>query len=524
MRTIFARKGKKRREVIVCNDEGDEGVDHSLSPATTFVEITGNVNTATMSVKTLSGKSYLVGPVIMAREIVMNELLYTADDLKISVPHWNGRPIVVNHPKDDEGNFLSANDPTILEKTGIGLVFNTSVDKKARLKAEAWIDMEAVKNHKKVEKKIADGEMLEVSTGLFLYPEKKKGEFGGRKYKGVARNHKPDHLAILPDVKGACSVEDGAGFPRANEMLEVNELSGGEMSSLLGKAIRRKYNANGSYAYLVDVYATEKYLIFERFNSQVGEYELYKTLYDIAEDEQTVTFSGEPVKVILRKQYVDSLDANVIKQKQQTDDTTSTPSGKQPKANGETTMKKAEQINSLLASKRIDANEAEFLSGLSDEKFAVYAKGFTAPGAPHNPKQTLPGTDGASNDGTDDGDNDDDADGDEGDGEGAGNSAEKPAPKKTAVVPQANDDVMEWAKAKHAEVKGNCIATIKANKANTFSDAALQAMNITQLEAIASIAGNQTDMTPAGQPVPKVQGNQAPKVPAPYIPKSVHNK
>jgi hypothetical protein len=35
--------------------------------------------------------------------------------------------------------------------------------------------------------------------------------FNGVKYEGIARNLRPDHLAILPDDKGACSLEDGCG-------------------------------------------------------------------------------------------------------------------------------------------------------------------------------------------------------------------------------------------------------------------------------------------------------------------------
>jgi hypothetical protein len=34
----------------------------------------------------------------------------------------------------------------------------------------------------------------------------------GRPYNFVARNYRPDHLAILPDQRGACSIEDGCGL------------------------------------------------------------------------------------------------------------------------------------------------------------------------------------------------------------------------------------------------------------------------------------------------------------------------
>ncbi len=55
---------------------------------------------------------------------------------------------------------------------------------------------------------------MEVSTGLFSEIEAKPGIFKGRHYKGVVRNLRPDHLAILPDSIGACSIADGAGLMR----------------------------------------------------------------------------------------------------------------------------------------------------------------------------------------------------------------------------------------------------------------------------------------------------------------------
>jgi hypothetical protein len=42
----------------------------------------------------------------------------------------------------------------------------------------------------------------------------------GRQYVGIARNHRPDHLAILPDLKGSCSIADGAGLCRNHDVVE----------------------------------------------------------------------------------------------------------------------------------------------------------------------------------------------------------------------------------------------------------------------------------------------------------------
>ena len=57
---------------------------------------------------------------------------------------------------------------------------------------------------------------MEVSTGLFTENVQANGVFGGKAYHAIATNYRPDHLAILPDQIGACSIEDGAGLLRVN--------------------------------------------------------------------------------------------------------------------------------------------------------------------------------------------------------------------------------------------------------------------------------------------------------------------
>ena len=61
-----------------------------------------------------------------------------------------------------------------------------------------------------------DGDIIEVSTGYFADKLDESGEFEGEEYDGVQINLRPDHLAILPNTIGACSVDDGCGFPRTN--------------------------------------------------------------------------------------------------------------------------------------------------------------------------------------------------------------------------------------------------------------------------------------------------------------------
>lgn len=167
--------------------------------------------------ETLEGRPYLAVPMVMIKEGVLNgsdgPILYTSEELAKVPQVWNTKPVVVQHPTLN-GKSLSACDPDVLEKYRVGMIMNTSWDGQ-RLKAEAWLEpsrLEAVDS--RVLNAVQKGEMLEVSTGLFSEIEPKPGVFKGRHYKGVVRNLRPDHLAILPDSIGACSIADGAGLMR----------------------------------------------------------------------------------------------------------------------------------------------------------------------------------------------------------------------------------------------------------------------------------------------------------------------
>lgn len=167
--------------------------------------------------ETLEGRPYLAVPMVMIKEGVLNgsdgPILYTSEELAKVPQVWNTKPVVVQHPTLN-GKSLSACDPDVLEKYRVGMIMNTSWDGQ-RLKAEAWLEpsrLEAVDS--RVLNAVQKGEMMEVSTGLFSEIEPNPGVFKGRHYKGVVRNLRPDHLAILPDSIGACSIADGAGLMR----------------------------------------------------------------------------------------------------------------------------------------------------------------------------------------------------------------------------------------------------------------------------------------------------------------------
>jgi hypothetical protein len=117
---------------------------------------------------------------------------------------------VVRHPNVN-GQNVSARDPEILNRQGIGVVLHARADN-GRLVADGWFDVEATRRvDYRVLSDLEASRPIEVSTGLFTDNEPASGTYNGQAYTAIARNYRPDHLAILPDQIGACSIRDGCG-------------------------------------------------------------------------------------------------------------------------------------------------------------------------------------------------------------------------------------------------------------------------------------------------------------------------
>ena len=168
--------------------------------------------------QTHQGRGCLVVPVVMMVEGVHigshGPLLHEINELGRFPASWNGMPVVIDHP-EIEGQNVSANMPDVIDARMIGRVYNTRVDG-AKLVAQAWIDEERLRQLSSVIlAQIEAGEPIEVSLGMFTEELTSEGEFNGEQYEAIARNHRPDHLALLPGGVGACSIADGCGI-RAN--------------------------------------------------------------------------------------------------------------------------------------------------------------------------------------------------------------------------------------------------------------------------------------------------------------------
>jgi hypothetical protein len=169
-----------------------------------------------IEIKELEGRDHFVVPMVMITEGVHNgskgPIYYPPDQLRRSAPAWNGKPIVVYHPDMYANGF--AGHPQVFNRQKVGTVFNAQFDGK-RLKAEAWIDVQKVKRvDPRVYESIRQNKMVEVSTGLTFPNNNNAGTFNGEEFTMIAMDMQPDHLAILPDRIGACSIAKGAGLLR----------------------------------------------------------------------------------------------------------------------------------------------------------------------------------------------------------------------------------------------------------------------------------------------------------------------
>lgn len=188
---------------------------------------TGEADVSAIREETFRGRTYTVVPVVALVQSVIQGLnaeepeFAPADEFGKFPMTWNGRPITLNHPSRD-GVLTSANDPDIREEFEFGFIANTTLDDD-KLKMEAWLDDEIIETKggafQEAKQRMLDGELVEVSTGLYCDVVESKGTYNSVKYRRAWANVVPDHLAILEaGTIGACSVADGCGAPRLNQI------------------------------------------------------------------------------------------------------------------------------------------------------------------------------------------------------------------------------------------------------------------------------------------------------------------
>lgn len=187
-----------------------------------------------VEVRQMAGEKYLVAPVVAVSEGVLNGGFLPFEEIQASAPAWNGEPVTVTHPSDENGDFLPASgDESTVERYTFGRLLNVEADAEGRkLDGELWVSLSKAKwliqNDDELGElaelaieKLRGGERLEVSTGYWHGSIDEAGEFQGNEFDRVQTDVLPDHLATLPTNEGACNwsgdrTASGCGAPRAN--------------------------------------------------------------------------------------------------------------------------------------------------------------------------------------------------------------------------------------------------------------------------------------------------------------------
>lgn len=160
---------------------------------------------------TVDGRDYFVAPLTTIVPGVLagsqGALLYPPEEIKRTAAAWDGVPITVYHPP------RSARDPGVLNKQGIGFLRNSRWSGR-KLVHDGYFDVARTRTvDPRVYDALLNGRPMELSTGLYTdnFPDEGTAP-DGRSYTHIARNYKPDHLAVLPTGVGACSLRDGCGL------------------------------------------------------------------------------------------------------------------------------------------------------------------------------------------------------------------------------------------------------------------------------------------------------------------------
>jgi len=344
------------------------------------------------------GKTYLVADAVLINEGVLpgsnGPMLYLSEEMAKNPGDWDNIPIILDHAYDDEGNPISANSREVMDEQGLGFVSNTEAD--GKLKSKLWFEVPLLKKvGRGLYDKVKRGEKLELSTGLYSDEEMvQNGEHNGISYASIARNFRPDHLAILLDKRGACGLDDGCGvnvnklvanaedgvfkkFLKAlytmagkgghEEQPVLNELSHDALRQQLGEYLRSTRTQDQPHCYIYEVY--DNYFVYEEMGG------LWRQDYTLNSDDSPA-FKGKPKMVRREISYVTNQESEdsmkLTKEQRQNKINFITANCSCWKRNGD-----KEILNNLPDEKLIDIEKDAVEEANKDKVAAAARAGFT---------------------------------------------------------------------------------------------------------------------------------------------------
>ena len=239
-------------------------------------------------------------------DIVMNEILYPAEEVEATINTLDGSPVTMSHPVI-AGKFADAYLPLAQAKFGILGAHN-----KVRGKAadgswliDKYIPTEQLANSangKKLAEAIKSKKPIHTSTGVYLTKEPEIGVNAmGQEYTSRAKIDRFNHDAILLNEVGAATPEQGVGIfvnakgeSEETEVMYVN-LSSGDDFSMSSNGMRMKLQAAAQKQFADD----DEWLYVEDFNDTKAiichKQKQFAVEYKMVGDE--IEFVGELKKV-----------------------------------------------------------------------------------------------------------------------------------------------------------------------------------------------------------------------------------
>lgn len=248
---------KHSREVeLIVNDSG------ALSDRTAdkLSHLYIQVNASEIRNETSDGVEYLVLPsYTLPDNVVMNDGLYTREEIDKHYMELNNTLAPMGHPMID-GQYVSAFHPKALISNHIG-AFNANVERRGnRIYMEKWVPIAHAKKFpdgERLLKAVENAEPIHTSVAVYANRELTPNAAG---FKWKAKIFAMDHDAILLDVNGAATPEQGVGLmvnvaeakPLVTNSSALSSDSYGNRMRMLSDAAKESFGTREGYAWVED--------------------------------------------------------------------------------------------------------------------------------------------------------------------------------------------------------------------------------------------------------------------------------
>ncbi len=337
----------------------------------------------------VEGVNYVSVPVVMmtpgVRAGSRGLLLHTEEHLAASVDKWNNHPVVINHPKNNLGTYISAHEEGV---SVVGTIQNTEY-RDGGLRAVLNINADTLQQqYPHVYASIIAAQPMEVSIGAFSSENNTPGTYENRAYVGETISYIPDHLAILPNARGACNTDSGCGIrvninnkQKKGEQLmskfkdtltELHKEGFGVYNFQINESLLARLDAIRSLVdswdsdycinFLRDVY--EDSFVYEkrlRRNETQRRIRFYKQDYTLGEN-GIIELTGEPIEVVQKTEYL-PIQANK-------EELNNNKKGEEEMAKEKCCPQKVSELIVNVASKFTE-QDREFLSGMNAEQLEL---------------------------------------------------------------------------------------------------------------------------------------------------------